>query len=513
VDFDVIVIGAGFAGLTAAALCARIGLSCAVFEAAAEPGGYAGGRMRAPYRFDTAVAMSAQGGAGMIFDHALRLLGVREQCEFIPIDPLYAAHYPDRRVVAPADPELFVEAHVRAFPGQRAGLSAFFELCRQIQREAHELPPTLSLEQAATAPARYPTVFEHLFSTVTDQSARLIPDAQSRAVAESMWLVMSVPPSRLSLITFGQFLSCAQQGPFYCRGGFQALVAAVATGLERHGGELLVERRVVRLLVDGERVVGVQLEDGQQVRARVVISNADGRTTYQRLLGPEMLPPSVARRLARLRPSLSTYILYAATSADLEYQAEAPVSLIFPSYDHDWSFAQVRAGRPAPLWLSVPTLVDPSLAPAGQHLVIARVPAPFEAPQPWPELAADYRSFTLDRLEAMFPDFKRRLEFVEDMTPAELASATGNAGGAAAGWEPAPDQIGSRGLAARSPVPGLYLASQWAGGFSLLRTLASGFHVAQMVGADLDVPGAGEILATPMMPAFDAFLGTPSPVV
>jgi phytoene dehydrogenase-like protein len=86
-DFDVVVIGSGLAGLTAGALCARVGLRCAVVEAAPQPGGYASAHRRGAYGFDSTVSLSGQGAPGMIFDHVLRLLGVRDRCDFLPVDP------------------------------------------------------------------------------------------------------------------------------------------------------------------------------------------------------------------------------------------------------------------------------------------------------------------------------------------------------------------------------------------------------------------------------------------
>jgi prolycopene isomerase len=502
-DYDVIVIGSGLAGLVAGALCARLGLRCAVVEAATQPGGYAGGRRSGPYSFDSAVSLSGQGAPGMIFDHVLGLLGVRDHCDFLPVDPAYAVYFPDLRFAAPSGREPFLEAHVSAFPGDRAGIVRFFEICERLQLEAHELPPALSLVDTAAAAERFPTVMNHLLSTVGEATGALIDGQAARAVCTSMWPVTSLPPAQLSLITFGQLLYCTIDGTFTCRGGFQTLIAALAAGLERHGGSLVLGRRVERLSVEDGRVVGVQLAGGESLRASAVVSNADGRTTYESLLGPDLVPPRVARRLARLRPSLSAYILYAATSADLGDRALASECLVYSSYDHDASYQELVAGHPGCLRVSIPTLLDPHLAPPGQHLVVARVPAPYQGPRPWPELRAHYRAQTLSQLDGIFPDFSRRLEFVEDATPSDLAETTGNQAGAAAGWEATPNQIGSRGLGPRSPVPGLYLAGQWTSGFSLLRTLTSGVHAAQMVAADLGAAATLDLISVPMAPSFD----------
>jgi len=130
---------------------------------------------------------------------------------------------------------------------------------------------------------------------------------------------------------------------------FQTLIAALAAGLERHGGSLLLGNRVDRLAVDNGRVVGVQLAGGESLRASAVISNADGRSTYQSLLGLDRVPLRVARRLARLHPSLSAYILYAATSADLADRALASECIVYSGYDHDAGYRELLAAPLPPL--------------------------------------------------------------------------------------------------------------------------------------------------------------------
>ena len=101
---------------------------------------------------------------------------------------------------------------------------------------------------------------------------------------ERAWAYLGTPPSRLDFVTFSTVLSVYLEGCFYPEGGFQSLADALHAGLERHGGELVLGRRVTRILVDEGRATGVELEGGDRVGAKRVISNADATATFEELV-------------------------------------------------------------------------------------------------------------------------------------------------------------------------------------------------------------------------------------
>ena len=127
--YDIVVVGSGMGGLSAAALLAKAGKKVLVIERHDRPGGYAHAFRRKDYLFDAAVHWiggcepSEDPGRGGI-DRLLRYLGVRDRCDFLLVNPFYTATYPGFRLEVPLGTEAFLEAHLQHFPGEAKGLRA-----------------------------------------------------------------------------------------------------------------------------------------------------------------------------------------------------------------------------------------------------------------------------------------------------------------------------------------------------------------------------------------------------
>ena len=201
------------------------------------------------------------------------------------------------------------------------------------------------------------------------------------------------------------------------RGGSASVVAALVRGLEKHGGKLRLGARVQKVLVDGERAVGVELVNGERIQADHVVSNADAWSTAALL--PESSAPSWQEQ-RRQTPACGSF-LHLHLGFDATGLADLPIHTVWVG---DWERG-ITAERNAVV-VSIPSVLDPAMAPAGHHVLHAYTPAN-EPWGYWSDLehnSADYKRVREQRcsvfwqvLEQRIPDLRSRCKVVMEGTP------------------------------------------------------------------------------------------------
>jgi prolycopene isomerase len=320
-------------------------------------------------------------------------------------------------------------------------------------------------------------------ATLERAMAEHIHDVRLKAVFSTLWPYLGLPPSRLSFIYWSAMLmSFLEEGAFYCRESFQKLADAYVEALQKHGGELLLNNRVRRILVKNAQATGVQLENGQKIRASIVISNADAQETFAELVNPRALPSQYQRKLARLKPSLSAFVVYMATKLDLKSMGAGHEMFFYRSWNHEQCFQTMMEGKPAGIVISIPSLVDPSLAPPGEQVLSVITLIPYDLAVSWRKEKSRYAELLLSEVESVFPGLRENLTFAEGASPRTMERYTLNLTGAIYGWEPSPGQVGRNRLSPETPVHGLYLSGHWTRpGGGIYAVTMSGAMVAQRI--------------------------------
>lgn len=168
----------------------------------------------------------------------------------------------------------------------------------------------------------------------------------------------------------------------FVRGGMGGLTEALRRSAEHHGATVLTDAEVARVDIQGGRAVGVTLANGDSYRADQVVSNADPKTTYLRLVGREHLTEEVVGEVESFDTFSTAFKINFALDGLPTYPAWDTAHGPAPSYAHigpsvaylEHAYDDAKYGQASTWpWVSpvIPTLVDPALAPAGKHIMNA----------------------------------------------------------------------------------------------------------------------------------------------
>jgi prolycopene isomerase len=490
--YDVIVIGAGLGGLTTGALLAKAGKQVLVVEKEQHPGGFIREFRHGPYIINPAIhsimGCNPAGPLGQgVIDAVLEHLGVQDQCQFIRVDPFYRAQFPDFRMDVPLGRDAFLDAYLHHFPGDAEGLRSLVDLCSASFQEAMQFPAVPRWQDWLLMPFRSPKIFRNATSTLAAVLDRYLSDSRLKSVYAVLYPYLALPPSRLSFFLWSIMMaSYIEQGAYYCQGGFQNIAAAFAEGVTKHGGELILEMPVKNIRVAGGKVQGIELQNGQEVDAPAVISNIDVRTTFQDLIEADQVPTSYLRKINDLEPSASVLGLFLATDLDVQALGIPKVTLL-SSWDLEDAYTAALHGNPKSAAVHVPTVIDDTLAPPGEHLVIIQSFIPAESARLSPSASAAYAESLLDLAEQVLPDLREHITFMVGASEEEQQKYPLQRLGPIYGWANSVGQAGPRRLPYKTPVSGLYLAGHWTQpGSGVWTVVLSGVNAARYaIGKDM----------------------------
>ena len=488
-SYDVVVIGAGMGGLTAAATLARKSLKVLLVDKNERPGGYAQSMEREGFIFDLAVHLICGCDEGGTVRSVLEDLRVQDEIEFIKPDVFYRCIFPDFTLDIPNGLKQFTEAHVRRFPHEKQGIEALVSTMKDVYNDAIRIPPSMGLIDLLKTPFIYPHLFKYRNKTFAQMLDDFIKDKRLKATLSALWGYIGLSPSRLPA-TFMSTAIVALVGDneYYVRGGFQQLVNALVHGLQKHGGEVMLETKVDRIHCENNKVSSVQLEGGIRVKAKVVVSNVSAKQTFGKLVSSPSINKKYLERVHRMRPSCSVFEVFVGTDLDLRESVAAHETFAMWSYDLDFDLADnfshtldETSGRGA-IGICVPTLTDPSVAPEGRHVLCLASFAPYDMEKNWDEEKNNIGERLIKRVETLIPGLNDHAVIKEIVSPLDMERLTLNDQGAPYGWEKSIDQLGPKALTFSTPFEGLYLAGHWTGlEHGVPGTMGSGKRVSDVI--------------------------------
>ncbi|MBE9170151.1 carotene isomerase [Pleurocapsales cyanobacterium LEGE 06147] len=493
-DYDVIVIGSGIGGLVTATQLAAKGAKVLVLERYLIPGGSAGYFEREGYRFDVGASMIfgfGDRGTTNLLTRALETVGM--SLETIPDPAQIHYHLPGKlEVKVHRDYEKFLQELIAYFPHQQKGIRRFYDECWKVFNclNAMEL---LSLEEP-----RYlmRVFFQHPFACLGlvkylpqnagDIARRYISDPNLLKFIDMECYCWSVvPASHTPAINAGMVFSDRHYGGInYPKGGVGQIAQKLVEGLEKAGGEIKYKARVTQILLEKGKAVGVKLADGMEYRAKRIVSNATRWDTFEKLLPPAQMPATEKRWQQKYKKSPSFLNLHLGVKAEVL----PPGTECHHIFLEDWDDMEQPEGT---IFVSIPTLLDPDLAPEGHHIIHTFTPSWMGdwqglSTQEYREKKEAAAARLISRLETIFPGLEAGLDYQEVGTPRTHRRFLGRDDGT---YGPIPRRklAGLLGMPFnRTAIPGLYcVGDSTFPGQGLNAVAFSGFACGHRIAVDL----------------------------
>jgi phytoene desaturase len=447
----VIVIGSGFGGLAAAIRLAARGFEVELFEKRDKLGGRAYVYDLNGFRFDGGPTVIT---APFLFDDLWAVAGRRreEYFQLVACDPYYRIFdHQQRPFDYNGDEALILDQIAQRSPADVEGYQRFMRSTKAIFQkgfvELADKPFLKWTDMLRVAPdlikmQSYKSVYGYLSQFVQDDFLR-------QCFSFHPLLIGGNPFDAPSIYAMIHYLE-REWGVHYAIGGTGAIIEAMGRLLTELGGKIHLNAEVAEIMVAGKgvegngtsrRVSGIRLQDGTFIAADHLVSNADVAFTYRTLI-PEVYRRKYGnRKLARMKYSMSLFVIYFGTKRQYRHSGLAHHNILLgPRYRGllDDIFERKALAKDFSLYLHMPTLTDPTIAPEGCEGFYVLSPVPnLSAGVDWQEAALPYRNAIMDFLEENYlPDLQANLVAEHSINPLHFQNVLNSYQGAAFSFQP-----------------------------------------------------------------------------
>lgn len=419
----VVVVGAGLGGLSAALRLAGAGRRVTVVEREPVAGGRAGRLEVDGFRFDTGPTVLTM---PELIAEALACVGesLDDWLDLRRVDPAYRACFADgSRLDVIADVDVMAERiHSTIGPHDAAGYHRFVGFARRLYELERKdfIDRNLDSPLDLLRPSLARLVAMGGFRRLASKVGSFFDDDRLRRMFtfQAMYAGRS-PYDALAMYAVIAYMDCVA-GVWFPVGGMHAVPAALAAAAAKHGVEFRYGTTVTRVEVAGSRAVAVHTADGDRITADVIVLNADLDSAWHDLLPAGTAP----RRLQRLDYAPSCALLLAGSSLPTDGMAHHTIHFgtAWRETFRELIDERVPARDPS-LLVSVPTVSDPALAPAGKSSWYVLVPTPnLCGATDWDAAGPGYRDDIVKRLERLgYDGFDAAVQVESFTTPADWA--------------------------------------------------------------------------------------------
>ncbi len=407
-------------------------------------------------------------------------LGIANDLVFFRMNPEAYEHcrIGDQLINLPGNFDRLYKALSARFPAEKKGLKKYLQIVRQVSTQLQLIPKMNGFWDNITIPYRTRHLGKYGLFSLKKVIGWHIKDPLLKKVLNMQCGNHGLPPSKASFPLHCAVMDHYFNGGYYPMGGGAAIVKAMTGAIKKYGGEVRTGQRVKRILLEGGkklRAVGVELENGEQIRAKRVVSNADPGKTYLDMVGAENLSRKLTKKLAKTRYSVTSIMLFLTVDMDLRKAGLDSGNLwMMQDRDPDEMFEDLKtvdilAEDEFPgVFISCPTLKDP-VSYDGRHHTLEVITftdyASFKSYKHEGKIhSVEYAKFKerlsnklLNSLEKVVPGIRSHIVQMELGTPLTNEYYINSTNGNLYGTEKNPRQVGPFSFGNQSEIENLYL--------------------------------------------------------
>jgi phytoene desaturase len=438
----IIIIGSGFGGLAAACRLAARGHQVEIYEKLDKPGGRAYVFEKNGFKFDGGPTVIT---APFMFDDIFNAAGKKrsDYFELAPVNPFYRIFDHEKRCFNYNNDLQFTLSQIGHWnPDDKENYQRFIGTTRAIFQKGFvdlaDKPFLQFIDMLKVAPdlvrlQSYKSVYQYVSSFFENNFLRQV-------FSFHPLLVGGNPFDTTSIYTLIHYLE-REWGVHYAIGGTGAIVQALVKLFGELGGVLHLNSFVSEILIKDCKVTGIRLADGGTQLADVVVSNADVGFTYRNLIPEHYRRKYSNQRLQGMRYSMSLFVIYFGTKRRYRDTGLAHHNIILASRYKgllDDIFNRKILADDFSLYLHMPTLTDPSIAPPGCESFYVLSPVPNQASGiDWVKTAPLYRDRIMRFLEENYlPDLSANLVAEHTIDPLYFENTLNSFMGSAFSFQP-----------------------------------------------------------------------------
>lgn len=479
-QFDAIIIGSGVGGLSAAICLSRAGKKVLVLEQHDVPGGWCHSFYLNGFRFTPGVHYVGLLQEGGSTTELYKGLGIANDLVFFKMNSAgyEHVHIGEERFDIPADFDEFVANLSEKFPHERKNIEKYLKLVKKVSEELQLMPHVSGFWEHLTIPFRTKNMGKYGLFSLERVIGWFIKDPLLKAILNVQFGDHGLPPAKASFPLHCAVMDHYFHGGYYPYGGGGALVKAMTNAIKKNGGTIGTSQAVKNIIVEGTKrktAIGVLLQNGEEIYAKQIISNADPGTTYTNLVGEENLSKRLRKKLAKTKYSCTSLMLFLTVDMDLRKEGMDSGNVwMMPDTDYDSLYNQMMSpdldGEEAfpCMFISFTTLKDPASFDGRHHTIEAITYINYEAFEKYKneeeQRSADYLNYKsrlsqrmVKTLEKVLPGISEHIIHQDLGTPITNEFYINSTNGCVYGTEKTLNQIGPFAFKPKSEIKNLYL--------------------------------------------------------